>query len=62
MEEVTTMTDLLYTPTFGGGTSSSLDILSTAVANLPPLLPVDPERLQFDAVSIQDSLEEIVVD
>eukprot|EP00957_Ditylum_brightwellii_P209440 15361782-Ditylum_brightwellii.AAC.2 len=60
MEEIITMSYLLYTPTFGGGTSSSLEFLSTAAQNLPLLLPVDPERLQFDAVLTQDSPEEIV--
>eukprot|EP00957_Ditylum_brightwellii_P147095 11200353-Ditylum_brightwellii.AAC.1 len=60
MEEVITMVDLLHTPTYGEGISSSLDILSTAVENLSPLLPVDPERLQFDVVLTQDLLDEIV--
>eukprot|EP00957_Ditylum_brightwellii_P122957 9375049-Ditylum_brightwellii.AAC.1 len=54
------MAELLYMLTFGGDASSSLDILSTAVANLPPLLHVNPERLQFDAVFMQDLPGEIV--
>eukprot|EP00957_Ditylum_brightwellii_P149112 11354426-Ditylum_brightwellii.AAC.1 len=61
MEEITTTEDLLlYTPPFGGRPASSLDLLSTAVANLPPLLYASPERLQFDAVLIQALPKEIV--
>eukprot|EP00957_Ditylum_brightwellii_P112740 8594348-Ditylum_brightwellii.AAC.1 len=61
MEEITTMEDLLlYTLPFGGRPASSLDLLSMAVVNLPPLLPAFPERMQFDAVLIQASPKEIV--
>eukprot|EP00957_Ditylum_brightwellii_P159059 12105770-Ditylum_brightwellii.AAC.1 len=61
MEEITTMKDLLmYTPPFDGRPASSLDLLSTTVANSPHLLPAFPERLHYDAVLTQMSSKEIV--
>eukprot|EP00957_Ditylum_brightwellii_P002484 190343-Ditylum_brightwellii.AAC.1 len=63
MEEITTTEDLLmYTPPFGGRPASSLDLLSTTVANSPPLLPAFPERLHYDAVLTHTSSKEIVGD
>eukprot|EP00957_Ditylum_brightwellii_P120320 9180658-Ditylum_brightwellii.AAC.1 len=61
MEEITMTEDLLlYTPPFDGRPASLLDLLSTAVANSPPLLPTFPERLKFDAVLTQSLTKEIV--
>eukprot|EP00957_Ditylum_brightwellii_P124604 9496948-Ditylum_brightwellii.AAC.1 len=60
MEEVITMVDLLYTPVSSGGLTSSLVILSIVMANLPHLLPMAPERLQFDKVLTQDLPEKVV--